>query len=84
MNEEEIIKKLEDISYKIDEFVDLTLHGEIRNKVEDEETTEMIKEEQNYQYITTEILLERADEEIQNAIESIKQIYENSKLNERK
>ncbi len=75
MNKEEIIQKLEDISNNIDEFIDLTLHAEVRNKVENEETTELLKEEHNYQYITTEIVLDRAMEEIERAIESIKEIY---------
>jgi len=75
MSKEEIINKLEDISNAIDEFEDLTLHGEIRNKVENEETTEMIKEEHNREYIATEIVLDRAMEEIEKAIESIKEIY---------
>ncbi len=75
MNEEEIINKLENISNELDEFIDLTLHGEIRNKVENEETKEMIKEEHNREYIETEIVLDRAMEEIERAIESIKEIY---------
>lgn len=75
MNKEEIIKKLEDISNSIEEFEDLTLHGTIRNKVENAETKEFEKEELNRQYITTELLLDRATEEIERAIESIKEIY---------
>lgn len=75
MSKEEIIKKLEDISNSIEEFEDLTLHGEIRNKVENEETTEFEKEELNRAYITTELVLDRATEEIEKAIESIKEIY---------
>lgn len=76
MSKEEIIQKLEDISNNIDEFIDLTLHAEVRNRVENEETTELLKEEHNYQYITTEIVLDRAMEEIEKAIASIKEIYE--------
>ena len=75
MSKEEIINKLEDISNAIDEFEDLTLHGEIRNKVENEETKEFEKEELNRAYITTELVLDRATEEIERAIESIKEIY---------
>lgn len=71
---EEYVEKLNDIDYKIDEFIDLFLHGEIRDKVE-EEKSELLKEEQNREYITTELVLERAMQEIENAIESIKEIY---------
>lgn len=75
MSKEEIIKKLEDISNSIEEFEDLTLHGEIRNKVENEDKTKFLTEEHNREYITTEIVLSRATEEIERAIESIKAIY---------
>lgn len=73
---EKYVEMLEDIHYKIDEFIDLTLHGEIRDTVENAEG-ELQKEEQNYKYINTEIELERAMEEIDRAIEHIKLIYVN-------
>lgn len=71
------IEMLKDIDYKIDEFIDLHLHGEIRNEVEKEEKSEFLKEELNREYINTEIVLERAREELNNAIESIKIIFAN-------
>lgn len=72
------IEKLEDINYKIDEFIDLTLHGEIRDFVENmKEKTELLNEEQNYKYIETELVLDRAMTEIEKAIDSITEIYTN-------
>lgn len=69
------IKMLEDINYNIDTFIDLNLHGEIRKEVEKEEKSELLKEELNYEYINTEIVLDRAMEELNKAIESIRIIY---------
>lgn len=71
---EEYIEELNNINDEIDEFIDLKMHGEIRNDVEDIEG-ELLKEELNYQYIEAEILLSKAMEEIEKAMESINSIY---------
>lgn len=71
----EYIGKLEDISYEIDEFIDLSLHGVIRNKVENVKGKEILKEELNYNYIASEIALERAMEELENATQYIIEIF---------
>ena len=71
------IKKLDDIDYKLDSFIDLTLHGEIRSTVENSKVSENQKEELNYNYIETELVLGRAMEEISRAIENIIYIYNN-------
>lgn len=78
MNKEEIIQKLEEIINAIDDFEGLVLHEYVRPKVEeiDKEPTKFLTEEHNREYITTEIVLSRATEEIERAIESIKAIYE--------
>lgn len=79
MNKEEIIQKLEEIINAIDDFEGLVLHEYVKPKVEEEidkEPTKFLTEEHNREYITTEIVLSRATEEIERAIESIKAIYE--------
>lgn len=73
----EYIEMLLEIDGKIDAFIDIYLHGEIRNEVEKEGKSEFLKEELNREYINTEIVLDRAMEELNNAMESIKIIFAN-------
>lgn len=84
-NEEEIlpvppkaqvyIDMLDEIDFKIDEFIDLHLLGAIRAEVEEDKKSEFLKEELKREYIIAELALDRARNELENAMESIRIIY---------
>lgn len=69
---EEYLEKIKDIQFQIETFIDTTLEEEICGDIINADK----KDDTNFAYIATRVTLDRVMEELDNAQDYIKEIYD--------